>query len=120
MTLSEKSKSELLWWVSNIHQAKRSLVVNKPDLTLTTDASLIGWGAVLNEKQTGGQWSAKEQLSHINYLEMKAVLLGLQSLCPTALNTHICIQSDNTTAVAYLNAMGGVKSEACNDMAFQI
>ena len=51
---------------------------------------------------------------------MKAVLLGLQSLCSDVHDIHICIQSDNTTAVSYINSMGGVKSENCNDMAFQI
>ena len=30
------------------------------------------------------------------------------------------MQSDNTTAVAYINSRGGVKSEECNDMALQI
>ena len=51
---------------------------------------------------------------------MKAVLLGLKSLCKDCHDIHICVQSDNTTAVAYINSMGGVKSEVCNDMALQI
>ena len=51
---------------------------------------------------------------------MKAILLGLKSLCPNAHDTHICVQSDNTTAVTYINTMGGVKSETCNGMALQI
>ena len=120
MTLSEESKSELLWWISNVNHAQRPLVLQKPDLFLTTDASLLGWGAVSNGKETGGQWSSEEQSFHINYLEMKALLLGLQSLCRDAHDTHICIESDNTTAVSYLNVMGGVKSEQCHNMAIQI
>lgn len=120
MTLSEESKSELLWWISNVNHAQRPLVLQKPDLFLTTDASLLGWGAVSNGKEKGGQWSSEEQSFHINYLEMKALLLGLQSLCRDAHDTHICIESDNTTAVSYLNVMGGVKSEQCHNMAIQI
>ena len=61
-----------------------------------------------------------EQQYHINYLESKAVLLGLKSLCSGMQNKHIRIQSDNTTTVAYLNAMGGITSLNCNDMAIQI
>ena len=61
-----------------------------------------------------------EQQYHINYLESKDVLLGLKSLCSGMQNKHICIQSDNTTTVAYLNAMGGIKSLNCNDMTIQI
>ena len=30
------------------------------------------------------------------------------------------VQSDNTTTVAYINAMGGIRSTDCNDMALQI
>ena len=51
---------------------------------------------------------------------MKAILLGLKSLCPNAHDTLICVQSDNTTTVTYIITMGGVKSETCNDMALQI
>ena len=120
MTLASGSKSELLWWIKNLHHSHRSLVISKPDLVLTTDASLLGWGAVFDKQETGGQWSSVENKFHINYLEMKAILLGLQSLCNNAHDTHICVQSDNTTAVSYINAMGGVKSENCHDMALQI
>lgn len=62
----------------------------------------------------------EEQQYHINYLESKAVLLELKSLCSGTQNKHIRIQLDNITTVAYLNAMGGIKSLNCNDMAIQI
>ena len=120
MNLSEHSKAESLWWINNITQSQRLLITSNPDLILTTDASLLGWGAVFNGMETGGHWNAEEQGFHTNYLEMKALLLGLKSLCPNAHDTHICVQSDNTTAVTYICAMGGVKSETCNDMALQI
>jgi hypothetical protein len=61
---------------------------------------------VFDKQETGGQWSSVETKFHINYLEMKAILLGLQFLCNNAHDTHICVQSDNTTAVSYINAMG--------------
>ena len=89
----------------------------EPDLTLTTDASNTGWGAVQGAQTTAGLWDLEEQAFHINYLELKAVLLGLKSLCATIYNKHIRIQSDNTTTVAYVNAMGGIKSANCNDLA---
>ena len=120
MKLSEGSKVELQWWIENITHTQKSLIVSNPDVILTTDASNVGWGAVLDGNNTGGLWSPLEQESHINYLEMKAVLLGLKSLCKDWHEVHICVQSDNTTTVAYINSMGGIKSEACNDMAFQI
>ena len=83
MTLSSGSKSELLWWIKNLNHSHRSLVISKPDLVLTTDASLLGWGggALFDKQETGGQWSSVENKFHINYLEIKAILLGIQSLC---------------------------------------
>ena len=88
-----------------------------PDLILTTEASDAGWGAVQGTQKTGGLSELEEEAFHINYLELKAVLLGLKSLCATIYNKHIRIQSDNTTTVAYVNAMGGIKSAVCNDLA---
>ena len=114
MNLSEHSKAELLWWINNITQSQRLLLTSNPDLILTTDASLLGWGALLNGMETRGHWSTEEQGFHINYLEMKGVLLGFKSLCPNAHDTHICVQSDNTTTVTYINAMGGVVHSSTN------
>ena len=91
-----------------------------PEITLTTDASNLGWGAVCSDTETGGLWDLEEQQHHINYLELKDVLLDLESLCSNVQNKHIRVQSDNTTTVAYLKAMGGIKSYDCNDAAFQI
>ena len=95
MNLSEHSKVELLWWINIITQSQRLLITSNPDLILTTDASLLGRGAVLYGTETGGHWSAEEHGFHINYLEMKAVLLDLKSLCANAHDTHICVQPDN-------------------------
>ena len=118
--LSNESRSELTWRVNNVGSAFNTIIQRDPDLTLTTDASTRGWGAVHGVQRTGGLWSWEEQGFHINYLELKAVLLGLKSLLSNAHNKHIRIQSDNTTTVAYVNNMGGIKSTACNDMAQEI
>ena len=66
VNLSEHSKVELLWWINNITQSQRLLITSNPDLILTTDASRLGWGVVLNGMETGGHWSAEEQGFHIN------------------------------------------------------
>lgn len=120
MTLSQEARAELHWWVQNVTSAFRNIMPTDPDLILTTDASNTGWGAVQGTQKTGGLWDLEEQAFHINYLELKAVLLGLKSLCTTIYNKHIGIQSDDTTTVAYVNAMGGIKSADCNDLAKQI
>ena len=40
------------------------------------------------------------KLDHINVLELKAVLLGIQSLCGA--NEYVHVYTDNTTAMAYV------------------
>ena len=120
MTLSAQSKTQLTWWIDNVLTVSKPISHGNPDLTLTTDASNLGWGAVCWETSTGGFWSLEEQRYHINFLELKAVLLGLKSLCGAFSEKHSVVQTDNTTAVAYINAMGGIKSIPCNEMATMI
>ena len=64
---------------------------------------------------------AKRNVSgkYICVRRLKVVIRGLKSLCSNVSNKHIRIQSDNTTTVAYLNAMVRIKSHVCNDVAFQ-
>ena len=88
-----------------------------PSYTLYTDASLQGWGAVFQGQSSGGHWAPDEARQHINCLELKAAYLGLQSFCTTLSRTHVRIFLDNTTAVSYINNMGGTHSLECNHIA---
>lgn len=49
------------------------------DLTIRTDASLLGWGATCNGRTTRGCWSVGKAEQHINGLELKAATLALKS-----------------------------------------
>ena len=120
MSLSEKARSDIQWWISNAHLSKKVINHGGIDFTMSTDASLLGWGASLENTTAGEQWSNVEREHLINYLELKAVLLGLQSLCNRVSKCHIKVLTDNTTAVAYLRNMGGTRSILCNDMAREI
>lgn len=102
------SRELVRWWVHNITSQSKSIVIPPPDLVISTDASLTGWGAKLGSMVTGGNWSSHE-LDHINCLELKAVLLGLQSLCKDHGDTHIRLRSDNTTVVACIDRCASTK-----------
>ena len=115
MTISREGRVDVEWWLRNVEKSVRIIRSDIAGLTMFTDASLLGWGASLNGIQVGGRWLASE-LSHINVLELKAILLGLQSLCRVN-NTHIHIKTDNTTALTYVRKMGGVRSAQCNAVA---
>ncbi len=115
--LNPGAQEELEWWVQNIDSQYNNIDHGKYQCLLQTDASKKGWGAVYNGTTTGGEWTALEADQHINYLELLAVFLGLRSLCHSIQNVHIRCQIDNTTAVKYLNAQGGVRSVGCNTLA---
>ena len=90
----------------------------EPSVTLKCDSSLEGWGSVIDNSSTtaNGRWSPQGSAYHINYLEIKAVLFGLKSLCSKFKHCRIKVLSDNQTAVAYLRNMGGTHSRACNQI----
>jgi len=67
-------------------------------IEMTTDASSIGWGASRDGLPTGGHFIESEKEDHINVLELKAALFGLQSFCPSVTNCHILLKVDNTSA----------------------
>lgn len=83
-----------------------------PSLVITTDASRLGWGAVLHSHRVSGVWSKKESLDHINSLELKAVFLALQNLESHVLGHSVLIRSDNMTVVSFINHQGGTHSSS--------
>ncbi|XP_028394531.1 uncharacterized protein LOC114518732 [Dendronephthya gigantea] len=118
MSLSADSLEEVNWWVNNIPLASRSIYHAPPDVVLYTDASAIGWGAKLSDGvSTSGIWSRDEARKHINFLELQAIHLALLSLLNDQINIHVRIMCDNTTAVTYINQLGGCRSEQCNSLA---
>lgn len=112
--LDPEAKNEVNWWLCNISSAKKTIQKASPKKFLTTDASLLGWGAVCDETSIEGQWKLEEKELHINTLELKAIDFGLKSFFNSTEDTHIRIRSDNTTAVAYLNNKGGIRSIECH------
>ena len=110
MTITFGGKQDIHWWMSNIDCSTNPIHKGTCKHVLKTDASSTGWGAVYNNLSTGGVFTSDETISHINVLELKAVLFGLQSLCKNLRNTHIKVLVDNTTAVHTINNMGSCKS----------
>ena len=121
MTLSQFANQDVLWWLENVDKSYRPIKRWKENLTITSDASGLGWGATDGDSEIGGRWNPVEmcraERNEINYLEMLAAFLALQSFCKTKNALHVRLRLDNTTAVAYINNMGGTKSLACNLMA---
>ncbi|XP_060750593.1 uncharacterized protein LOC132862550 [Tachysurus vachellii] len=79
-------------------------------ITLTTDASLKGWGATLMGRTVNGAWPPQLVHEHINYLELLAVWLALKHFLSFLRGRHVLVKTDNTTVVAYINRQGGTRS----------
>eukprot|EP00794_Sanderia_malayensis_P014639 gene14639-16158_t len=119
ITLSACARQNLEHWERNIEYSGRPIKTPSIDLTLYTDASHKGWGATDGTTPTGGRWH-EEDLDHINVLELKAIKFAILAFCRGKQFQHIRIMSDNTTAIAYINNMGGTKSKTCNILAQEI
>ena len=119
-TLNSLAVQEFHWWFQHIPKACRYIDLPKTDFTIYTDASELGWGATDRFFPTGERWDTNE-LSHINFLELKAAFLAFNRYYRSWKGSrHIRIKSDNTTAIVYLNNMGGSVSEKCNILSKKI
>ena len=78
--------------------------------TITTDAGMSGWGAILDGRTPRGVWSSDLRSRHINYWELMAVYLALQRFEPLVLGCHVRIRTDNMTTMCYIYKQGGLVS----------
>ena len=81
MVISGTAIADLKWWSNNIHTSYKPIRVAPPVMELKSDASHLGWGAVHGDRSTGGRWTDKEKLQHINVLELQAVFFALKVFC---------------------------------------
>ena len=109
--VTEVIRPHLLWWS---REQNLSIGVQfprpAPDVTLTTDASLTGWGAYIGEATASGLWQAPWNTFHINRLELEAVSRALIHFSDLVSGQRVLIRTDNTTVVAYINKQGGTHS----------
>ncbi|XP_052748927.1 uncharacterized protein LOC128200238 [Galleria mellonella] len=117
MAIPNKLHDDLIWWKNHILIASNRIRQHKYEMELFTDASLTGWGAACHNEKAGGLWSRIERTNHINYLELLAVYLGLKSFANTKKDCDIILRVDNTTAISYINRMGGVQYPHLNHIA---
>ena len=101
----------LLPWLSPTFLRIPSPVrVPPPAVTVWCDASLSGWGAFSStDKIWSGRWDLNWRQSHINILELRAVLLVLQDW--EIQETCILIATDNSTTVSAINKRGSPSTQ---------
>ncbi|CAM4729294.1 unnamed protein product [Leuciscus chuanchicus] len=87
---------------------------------LTTDASLTGWGAILEGRSSQGLWEDHHRSWHIYRLEMLAVFRALRSFITGLRGHHVLVHTDNTSVVACINHQGGLRSRPLSNLARHI
>lgn len=108
---------DLKWWYENISLTRNFIDIFNYDLEIYTDASRTGWGAFCNQRRVNGGWTDSEKEFHINYLELLAIFLALKCLVAEKSNIAILLRVDNTTAISYINRMGGIQFPHLNELA---
>ena len=120
--LFSPAESDLLWWINCDSSLRPSPLSSfTPTHVLETDASLLGWGALLRDgPSTQGRWSVSESLLHINRLELLAVFLAVRSFFSGTDSVSLLICCDNTPTVTYINNMGGTRSRFLCSLSLRI
>jgi hypothetical protein len=119
ISLSSVAQQDIHWWLENVNASSKKLKMDVFHGIVTTDASLTGWGAEYKNVETKGSWSNEEGNMLIDELELLAIFNGLKSFIHYS-NFHILIRTDNTTALSYINKLGGCKSPRCHSIAKNI
>lgn len=109
MSISGNLKEDFEWWLKRIMVANNDIRLNSYVIEIFSDASSTGWGVSCNEQKVHGWWNPIEKNNHINYLELVAAFYGLKCFAKDLRNSEILLRIDNTTAIAYVNKMGGIR-----------
>eukprot|EP00079_Xenopus_tropicalis_P032144 XP_017945915.1 PREDICTED: uncharacterized protein LOC101734340 [Xenopus tropicalis] len=112
INLDVRAWRSLEWWTMPAHLSQGRSIEEPTWQVITTDASLSGWGATFQTQIAQGLWSESEKKLPINILEIRAIFQAVLHWENQLTDRDIRIQSDNATAVAYLNRQGGTKSLA--------
>ena len=108
LQLDVQTIGDLEWWLDAIVGWNGRPVTIKPiDAQIICDASSQGWGAIFEGKEAAGFWNRRLSRSHTNYRELMAILMTLETFKDSIKNKHVQILSDNVTAVAMVNHLGG-------------
>ncbi len=78
------SRPLLQWWDPAFLRSGVRIGAIHHRLMVTTDASMMGWGAVFEGRPASGEWTGEFLSWHINCLELRAVFLALMFFSPSS------------------------------------
>lgn len=109
MNIPQSILPDLTWWRKALPHSVNKIKLDSYDIEIFSDASTTGWGIACGEQRASGLWNDQERAMHINYLEILAAYFGLKIFAKDLSNCQILLRIDNTTAISYVNRMGGIQ-----------
>ena len=111
IVLDPDSIEDIHWWIKNVDLHPKP--IHDPPFTskMYTDASGTGFGVDCGGRGTNGLWNEEERECHINYQELLAIKLGLQTNFDNKFNEHIQCFTDSTVAVSCISKFGSCKTK---------
>ncbi|MPC72188.1 hypothetical protein E2C01_066485 [Portunus trituberculatus] len=120
MPITDEIRKDLTWWITELETQDRKIFRKAPEIEMFTDASNLGWAGCLSGHVTNGRWGPEEIDLHINARELLAILFTLKAFTHLLSSLYIKVMCDNTTAINYVNEMGGVRSVICDVISINI
>ena len=112
LSLTTSAKKDLAWWwdcFPSLAHTSTPLRTHPANLTLRSDASGdFGWGGHDPTHFVQGEWGPKELEYHVNFKELRAGHYTVEHFMREG--DHIHLNMDSSTAVAFINRMGGTRS----------
>ena len=107
--MNDSCCEDLTWWL-NFLKGWNGAPLQNPQrrVQIETDASKTGWGGVCGTLEASGTWSKDVSFQPSNYRELLAILKSIQSFQNVLRKSSVQVLSDNITAVAHINNLGGV------------
>ena len=108
-----QSAQALEWWRDQAHWLEGvPFQVPSHQEIVFTDASTKGWGVAFQGSMWSGTWLRPDR--HINWLELRAVLVAVQLLQFRLKEKTVVFMIDNSTTVSYLKKQGGGGDEVAS------
>ena len=126
--LTSDIRADISWWKEFLvtFNGRRMMLDFHKSLYIQTDASFHGFGAVSNDDWFAGSWSVSHEddlnsqlftshwcnaghtidpslRSNINFLELFPILMAARRWGATWTNKRVCVETDNTQAMAFVN-----------------
>jgi hypothetical protein len=119
IALSPEATDELHWWLAHLNAWNgRALLHPSPDLII--EIIKLSRPDNRTRRERVGALCAKEQKLHINCLELLAGSFAVKSFTKGRLCAHVRLRMDNTSAIAYVNRLGGTHSLVLANLALAL